>query len=440
MTADLLTPLALAALAVLGAVVAAVLAAADSAHRSVTRQDVTGVLEEEPDEAAAQVRRQYEDAGRTLASVGIGTVLGETLATGAATAALVLVLEGWVLPLIIGVLGSALVLFCAASVAGRTVGRRRSARVIVSTRHATAAARVLLWPVAGALLRIGATVTPGVAEDPYEAAAAARRGVDRALENEHLRSDERSMIHGVFELGGTMVRELMVPRTDMVTVPADGTAEAAMRLFVRSGFSRVPVVGDDVDDLRGMLYVKDVMRTIHAPRDPRPGRPVSEIMRPARFVPEFVPADEVLRQMQASRVHISIVVDEYGGVSGIVTIEDIVEEIVGEIADEHDRVEPEIEEVEPGTFRVPARAGVGEVGEIFGLDIDDEDVDSVGGLLGKVLGQVPIVGSSGEAHGLRLEAEATSGRRKRLSTLLVSRAPRPGDDHHPSPPEDPDDR
>lgn len=232
-----------------------------------------------------------------------------------------------------------------------------------------------------------------------------------------------------------MVREIMVPRTDMVTVPVGTRASEAMRLFVRSGFSRVPVVGDDVDDLRGMLYVKDVLRTIHAPGNPRPDLGITEIMRPARFVPEFVPADEVLRQMQADRVHISIVVDEYGGVSGIVTIEDIVEEIVGEIADEHDRREPEIEDLGDGVHRVPARAGLSEVGELFGLDIEDEDVDSVGGLLGKALGEVPIVGSTATVHGLRLEAERTAGRRKRLSTLLVARAPREGeqDPRHPDP-------
>ena len=130
-----------------------------------------------------------------------------------------------------------------------------------------------------------------------------------------------------------MVRELMVPRPDMVTITADSSAEKAMRLFVRSGFSRIPVIGENVDDLRGMLYVKDVMRAIHSPWDPRPQRPVSEVMRPARFAPEFVPADEVLRQMQTSHVHITVLVDEYGGVAGIVTIEDVLEEIVGEIAD-----------------------------------------------------------------------------------------------------------
>jgi CBS domain containing-hemolysin-like protein len=261
--------------------------------------------------------------------------------------------------------------------------------------------------------------------------------VDRALEDEHVREGERDMIQGVFDLRGTMVRELMVPRTDMVAITADSTAEKAMRLFVRSGFSRIPVIGDSVDDLRGMLYVKDVMRAIHSPWDPRPQRPVREVMRPARFAPEFVAADEVLRQMQTSHVHITVLVDEYGGVAGIVTIEDVLEEIVGEIADEHDRREPEIEDLGEGRYRVPARASLSEVGELFDLDIDDDDIDSVGGLLAKTTGRVPIPGSTASALGLELEAERTAGRRKRLSTVIVSRTSpedesndRDQEDHH----------
>jgi CBS domain containing-hemolysin-like protein len=195
-----------------------------------------------------------------------------------------------------------------------------------------------------------------------------------------------------------------------------------MRLFVRSGYSRIPVIGDDVDDVLGVLYVKDVMRTIHSPWDPRPDRPVTAIMRQPMFIPESVSADEVLRQMQASRVHIAMVVDEYGGISGMVTIEDVLEEIVGEIADEHDREEPGVEDLGSGVFRVPARQSIDETGELFDLDVDDEDVDSIGGLLAKTIGRIPIPGSTCEIMGMRIEAERTAGRRKQLSTVLVSRA------------------
>ena len=143
-------------------------------------------------------------------------------------------------------------------------------------------------------------------------------------------------------------------------------------------------------------------------------------------------ADAVLAQMQTSHVHITVLVDEYGGVAGIVTIEDILEEIVGNIADEHDRREPEIQELGEGRYRVPARAGLSDLGDLFDLEIDDDDIDSVGGLLAKTLGRVPIPGSTASALGLELEAEQTAGRRKRLSTVIVRRTPQPDEstDHH----------
>ncbi|MCT1774774.1 hemolysin family protein [Brachybacterium sp. p3-SID957] len=305
----------------------------------------------------------------------------------------------------------------------------------VLRQHEDSRRTQLLWPPASALIAVSSVVTPGADREdgPYGVDSELRSSVDRALEKQHLEIVEHDMIQGVFDLRDTIVRELMVPRTDMLAIAAGATAEQAVRLFVRSGFSRIPVVGESVDDVLGMLYVKDVMRAIHSPWDPRPDRAVEDIARRAYFVPEFVSADVVLQQMQTSHVHIAIVVDEYGGVSGIVTIEDVVEEIVGDIEDEHDRSEPQIEDLGDGVFRVPARESVTEVGELFGLDIEDEDVDSIGGLLGKAIGRVPIVGSRGSIHGLQLEGERTTGRRKRLSTLLVSRAAGPGeDDDHPT--------
>ncbi|HJG91157.1 MAG TPA: hemolysin family protein, partial [Brachybacterium massiliense] len=326
------------------------------------------------------------------------------------------------------------------AISPRTIGQRRPESVLLSGRTLLTTVRAVLWLPAGALSRVGESLDrrPGQQEDPEEGAEKARQNVGRALEDEHVRDGERDMIQGVFDLRGTMVRELMVPRPDMVTITADSSAEKAMRLFVRSGYSRIPVIGDSVDDLRGMLYVKDVMRAIHSPWDPRPQRPVHEVMRAARFAPEFVAADEVLEQMQTSNVHITVLVDEYGGVAGIVTIEDILEEIVGDISDEHDRAEPEIVDLGQGRYRVPARAGLSEVGELFDLDLDDDDIDSVGGLLAKTTGRVPLPGTTATALGLELEGEKTAGRRKRLSTVLVRRAQ--DDDMQDSDQEDDHDR
>ncbi|MEE1617281.1 hemolysin family protein [Brachybacterium sp. J153] len=420
----ILIPLAAAAL-----VLAAVLTAVDAAHLSVSRSALERDSAELPEAVRARVLDQHTDSARTLAAVSLGRTLAEAVGLIAITAASFLGLgatgvEGWVLPALLALAISALLLLIIAAASPRTIGRRRAESVLLSTHLLVQIVRGVLWFPAGLLVSVGAGVAarPHGGEGPEDPARTARRGVDRALEDEHVGDGERDMIQGVFELRGTMVRELMVPRPDMITVAATATATEAMRLFVRSGFSRIPVIGEDVDDLRGMLYVKDVMRAVHAPWDPRPDRPVTEIMRRARFVPEFVPADEVLRQMQTSRVHIVVLVDEYGGVSGIVTIEDVLEEIVGEIADEHDPVAPEVEDLGDGRFRVPTRASLDELGELFGLDLDDADIDSVGGLLGKVTGRVPIVGTRAVVFGLALEGERTAGRRKRLSTVIARRA------------------
>ncbi|MGO3507467.1 MAG: hemolysin family protein, partial [Brachybacterium tyrofermentans] len=357
--------------------------------------------------------RMLAEAVTVTAIAGIAFMGADRLGIGAS----------WLAPTVVTVVGAALLLLVILVISPRTIGRSRPESVLISSRSVVAAARGALWLPVSALTAVGANLAarPGAQDRAEDGAEKARQNVDRALEDEHVQDGERDMIQGVFELRDRMVRELMVPRTDMVALSCDASAESAVQLFVRSGFSRIPVIGESVDDLQGMLYVKDVMKAIHAPWDPRPERPVSEIMRPARFVPEFVMADEVLRQMQTSHVHITMVVDEYGGVSGIVTIEDILEEIVGEIADEHDPAEPEIEDLGEGRYRVPARAGLSEVGDLFDLELDDDDIDSVGGLLGKVTGRVPIVGSRAEAFGLVLEAESTSGRRRRLSTVIVSR-------------------
>ena len=438
--------LVLIPLAVLGAVNSAFLSAADAARYAVSRSALEKALGAHPLPVRERVLAQHADSARTLASIALGRMLSEVLMV-AAVAGIAFSLQshvglsgGWWLPVLVTVVVAGLLVLVVLAISPRAIGRRQPEAVLIATRHLIAVMRGLLWVPASALTSVSASLAarPGSQEDPDGGAEKARQNVDRALEDEHVRDGERDMIQGVFDLRGTMARELMVPRPDMVTITAESSAEHAMRVFVRSGYSRIPVIGDSVDDLCGMLYVKDVMRAIHSPWDPRPHRPVREIMRAARFAPEFLPADEVLTQMQTSSVHITVLVDEYGGVAGIVTIEDILEEIVGDIADEHDRAEPEITDLGEGRYRVPARAGLSEVGDLFDLELDDDDIDSVGGLLAKVTGRVPIPGSHALALGLELEAEKSAGRRKRLSTVLVRRAPK--DDQHVTDQEDDNDR
>ncbi|MDN5819922.1 MAG: hemolysin family protein [Brachybacterium sp.] len=427
-------------------VVAAMLTAVDAAQLSASRSVLEKALASRPETVRARVLAQQEDTARTLASVSLGRMLAETVMVASVAGVTVAVRDhlghsGLLVPGIATVVVAGLLVLIVLAISPRTIGRSRPESVLISNRWLVTLVRGLLWLPAGALTSVGASLAArsGTPEKPEDGAEKARKNVDRALEDEHVRDGERDMIQGVFDLRGTMVRELMVPRPDMVTLSAESSAETAMQLFVRSGYSRIPVIGDSVDNLCGILYVKDVMQAIHSPWDPRPQRPVHEIMRPARFAPEFVAADAVLAQMQTSHVHITVLVDEYGGVAGIVTIEDILEEIVGNIADEHDRREPEIQDLGHGRYRVPAQAGLSEMGDLFDLEIDDDDIDSVGGLLAKATGRVPIPGTQVIVLGLELEAEKSAGRRKRLSTVLVRRAPQdddlPGNDQ-----EDDDDR
>jgi len=267
---------------------------------------------------------------------------------------------------------------------------------------------------------------PADGEDNTADRAELRGLVDYLERRTDIEPGERDMVRSVFELGDTIVREVMVPRTDMVFIEADKTVEHALSLALRSGFSRIPVVGENEDDVVGIAYLKDIVAWSHEHPGADAAEKVATVMRPASYVPDSKPVDELLRQMQAQRNHVAIVIDEYGGTAGLVTIEDILEEIVGEIADEYDENEqPPVEWLSDDSARVTARLSVTELGELFGVGLEDEDVETVAGLLARVLGRVPIAGSTGTVHGLRLTAENLAGRRNKIGTVLVERA---GDD------------
>jgi CBS domain containing-hemolysin-like protein len=234
---------------------------------------------------------------------------------------------------------------------------------------------------------------------------------------------EREMVRSVFELGDTIVREVMVPRTDMVFIESDKTVEQALSLALRSGFSRIPVVGENEDDVVGIAYLKDIVAWSHDHPGADATEKVTTAIRPASYVPDSKPVDELLRQMQAQRNHVAIVIDEYGGTAGLVTIEDILEEIVGEITDEYDNERPPVEWLSDGSARVTARLSVTELEELFGVALGVDDVETVAGLLAHQLGRVPIAGSTATVHGLRLTAENPTARRNKIGTVLVERVP-----------------
>jgi CBS domain containing-hemolysin-like protein len=215
----------------------------------------------------------------------------------------------------------------------------------------------------------------------------------------------------------------MVPRTDMVFIEADKTVEQALSLALRSGFSRIPVVGENTDDVLGIAYLKDIVAWAHEHPGADATEKVAAVMRPATFVPDSKPVNELLRQMQAQRIHVAIVIDEYGGTAGLVTIEDLLEEIVGEITDEYDNEQPPVERLPGGAARVTARLPVSELEELFGVKIEAEDVETVAGLLAHALGRVPIAGSRATVSGLQLTAENLAGRRNKIGTVLVEPVP-----------------
>jgi CBS domain containing-hemolysin-like protein len=307
----------------------------------------------------------------------------------------------------------------------RAIGRKRAERVSASTTRLLRPVVRLLGPLSRLLARVTESLPlGGHSADSELNSRPELLGLADLIEGRaEIEPSEREMVRSVFELGDTIVREVMVPRTDVVWVERDKTVGQGLSLALRSGFSRIPVVGDSTDDVVGIAYLKDMVAWEHE----HPGSEETEriaietVMRPTTFVPESKPVDELLRQMQKQRIHVAIAIDEYGGTAGLVTIEDILEEIVGEIADEYDNERAPVEWLVPGTARVTARLPVAELEELFDVTIDAEDVETVGGLLAHELGRVPIASSQVTVAGLRLTAENLAGRRNKLGTVLVER-------------------
>lgn len=335
---------------------------------------------------------------------------------------------GWSTPLAFTVVAAGLIVisYVGLGVAPRTLGRIHSDRIALVAAGPTRAVATFLGPVTSLLIVIGNALTPGKGfkQGPFDSQADLRELVDIAGADALIEDDERQMIHSVFELSDTFAREVMVPRTDMVFIEQSKTLRQALSLGLRSWFSRIPVIGENADDIVGVIYLKDIVKRIFEYRDAEHNERVESLMRPAYFVPDSKQADDLLRDMQAARVHMAIVVDEYGGTAGIVTIEDILEEIVGEIADEYDTAAPEVEQLDDG-YRVMSRMNIGDFAELIGVngDYEEEGVDSVLGLMAKRLGRVPIADSEITIDGWTLVAEPGRGRRNRIGFVRASPTP-----------------
>jgi CBS domain containing-hemolysin-like protein len=318
--------------------------------------------------------------------------------------------------------------FVVIGVGPRTLGRQNAYSISLAAALPLQAISLLLMPISRLLVLLGNALTPGrgFRNGPFASEIELREVVDLAQQRGVVAADERRMIQSVFELGDTAAREVMVPRTEMIWIESDKSAGQATSLAVRSGHSRMPVIGENVDDVVGVVYLKDLVQQTYYSTNGGRDTTVAQLMRPAVFVPDSKPLDALLREMQRDRNHMALLVDEYGAIAGLVTIEDVLEEIVGEIADEYDEAEiAPVEELGDNRFRVSARLPIEHVGELYGMEFDDKfDVGTVGGLLALELGRVPLPGAEVVSHGLRLQAEGGPDHRGRLriGTVLLSRA------------------
>lgn len=320
--------------------------------------------------------------------------------------------------------GMLLVSFLLWGVLPRTLGRQHADKVALAAAVPLTMAGWVLGPLVRLLILVGNAITPGrgFAEGPFSSEAELREAVDHAAASELLEADNAKMLTSVMDLGDTVVRTVMVPRTDMVYIDQDQTLRQAMSVSLRTGFSRIPVITDNsLDRVVGILHVKDVMKRVHDLAQAAASERVAEVMREPMWTPESKPVDELLKEMQLMHSHMAIVVDEFGGTAGLVTIEDILEEIVGEIVDEYDHEEPLWTELAPGRYRVSSRMAVEDLGELFDVELSDDDVETVGGLVTKLLGRLPTRGASVHAGGIELTADGVLGPRRRIATFLATR-------------------
>src|SRR5689334_1811441 len=419
--------------AVLLVPVAGLFAAADAALNSVSRAHVDSLVREGKAGARA-LSKVVADRPRHVNLLLLLRLAAET----AATVLLTIALDQVITPVWAGALLAAAIMvvvsYVLIGVGPRTLGRQHPYRIGMLVAAPVRALATLLGPLAKLLILVGNAITPGQGfrQGPFSSEVELRELVDMASTSGVVDEDERQMIHSVFELGDTMVREVMVPRPDVVWTERDTPVDKVLRLALKSGYSRIPVLGEDIDDIVGVAYLKDIVRAQAETGDGETTPALPAVMRPAVFVPDSKRVDELLKEMQAARNHMAIVVDEYGGTAGVVTIEDILEEIVGEITDEYDTDEvPAIQEIDGHTRRLSARLPVEDLEELYphvgdpdepsplAEALAEADVDTVGGLLAQRLGKVPLPGAEAEVAGLRLRAEGGKDARGRLRITSV---------------------
>ena len=409
------------AVAVVCIAIASLFAATESAFSSMSKSRARGLLEEGRG-GAKRLVDMVADPAPFLNTALFVRLLLEVTATVLVTLVYVEHFPEVWQRILLPVATMVAVSFIVLGVAPRTLGRQNAEQVALAAAAPLGVLTTVLGPIPQLMIVVGNVVTPGrgFTDGPFTSEAELRELVDMAEARELIEAGERKMIHSVFELGDTIVKEVMVPRTEMVYIERGKTLRQGLSLALRSGFSRIPVIDDDIDDVVGVLYLKDVMRRLYDNPKAQTDENVETLMRAPSFCPDSKPIDELLREMQLTRSHVVIVIDEFGGTAGLATIEDVLEEIVGEIVDEYDQEVPPVTQLSEARFRISARLPIDDLGELFGLDLDDEDVDTVLGLMAKELNKVPIPGSVVRWEGIELIAERGTGRRHSIRTVLAS--------------------
>lgn len=415
---------------------AAVLTAADSAFYALSRHAAERLRSESNSKSLSHI---LDDSASHAQAIRFWRIWFET----ASAVAVALLVARWIDSIwmagLLATIVMAAVGFVLVSVSPRRFGRSNARNVVRATAPMVRLLRLLLGPITNWLASIGTAMSPGSGgdEDGYLGKERLRDIVDRASEGEDLDEESAELISSVIDLEETNVRAVMVPRTDMVVLTEEHSINSALDLFMASGYSRIPLIGEDTDDIQGVIYLKDVISEIHGLQQ---AEKLEDLARPVRFVPESKNAAELLQELQQEAIHLAVVIDEYGGTAGLVTLEDLLEEIVGEIDDEYDRSRTELIENPDGSLFAMASVSIDDVADHFDVSIEEEDVDTVGGLLSKVLESVPVLGSTADVHGLRLTVVALAGRRNRIGKIHVERLATDVSDHNENNEESADER
>ena len=391
--------------------VSALLSAAETALLAANRLRMQQ-LDEAGDRRARTVRRLLEDPGRLLTTLLVGDNIVNVAATVLATSVLIAVF-GWPRGVLYAIAGIVLALLVIGEIVPKTIAVKYADRLSLSLARPLAAVIAVLSPVLRLLSALGSIVvrplggrvnltSPLVTEE--EIRALVKVGEEEGV----IQEDEREMIHSIFEFGDTVAREVMVPRIDMVCVADTETIAAALRVIRAEQHSRLPVYHGTIDQIVGIVHVKDMLTAL---QDGREDAPVKDAARPAYFIPESKPLDSLLREMRRRKTQMAIVVDEYGGTAGLVTTEDLLEEIVGPILDEYDVEEKLLEVVNESVALIDGRASLGEVNEALKLNLPVGEVDTVGGFIYSLLGHVPTQGESVTYDGVELFVERLEGHR-----------------------------